>query len=76
MATKFPTIGTKFTGTHYDITVSVGFDKNDVGIDEVFEALFTILKGLSWHESTIKQYIKELAEEYKEDETDKEDTQA
>jgi hypothetical protein len=76
MANRFPTEGSKFTGTAYDVTVSVGFDNNDLGIDQIFGAFFTILKGLTWQESTIKQYIKELAEEYNEDETDKEDIQA
>ena len=76
MSNRFPTEGSKFTGTSYDVTVSVGFDNNDLGIDQIFGAFFTILKGLTWQESTIKQYIKELAEEYKEDETNKEDIQA
>jgi hypothetical protein len=82
MSTEFPTKGAKFTGTSYDVTVSVGFDNNDLGIDEVFSAFISILRGLTWQESTIKQYIIELADEYKEEDlrkqerSDKEDTQA
>ena len=76
MSTDFKQKGAKFTGTSYDVTVSVGFDNNDLGIDEVFDGFVTILKGLGWQDLTINQYIKELAEEYKEDEADKEDTQA
>lgn len=76
MSTDFKQRGAKFTGTSYNTTVAVNFDNDDVGMDEIFGAFFTILRGLTWHESTIKEYIKELAEEYKEDETDKEDTQA
>lgn len=80
MSTEFPTKGAKFTGTSYNTTVSVDFDINDVGIDEIFGAFFTILRGLTWHESTIKQYITELADDYKEEllekeRSDKEDSQ-
>jgi hypothetical protein len=81
MSNQFPTKGAKFTGHAYGTTISVDFDSNDVGVDECLSAFISILRGLTWQDSTIKQYIIELADEYKEEDirkqerSDKEDYQ-
>lgn len=56
----------KFTGEMYGTKVTVELDHSDIGMDEMFEAFKTIAAGLGWSEESWKHGIKDLADQYNE----------
>ena len=55
----------EITIKHYDTTVTVKKDQEDLSIDEMFEMINIALIGISWQQDTINDYIIEKAEELK-----------
>jgi hypothetical protein len=51
---------------HFDTTITVKKEYEDVSIDELFEMINTALIGISWQQSQIDDYIIQKAEELKE----------
>lgn len=59
------TKGTIFIGESYGVRVTIELDKADIDIEDAFNAFKTILTGLSWSNEQIENWIKEKAEELK-----------
>lgn len=59
-----PTI---ITAQQYGTKVTIEIDHSDTDIDELFDAFQTICVGLGYHDSTIKQWVIDRADEYKEE---------
>ena len=63
-----PTI---ITAQQYGTKVSVELDHSDTDIDELFDAFETLVIGLGYHPDSWKQWIMDRADEYREEEFDK-----
>jgi hypothetical protein len=59
------TKGTIFVGESYGIRVTVELERADIDIEDAFNAFKTILTGLSWSNEQIENWIKDKAEELK-----------
>jgi hypothetical protein len=59
------TKGTIFIGESYGVRITVEIDRADIGIEDAFNAFRTILTGLSWNKEQIENWIKDKAEELK-----------
>ena len=59
------TKGTIFIGESYGVRITVEIDRADIDIEDAFNAFRTILTGLSWSKEQIENWIKEKAEELK-----------
>lgn len=57
-----------FTGEMYGTKVTVDLDHSDISMDEMFEAFKTLATGLGWSEETWRRGIKDLADQYSEEE--------
>jgi hypothetical protein len=62
---------TTITAQQYGTKVSVELDHSDTDIDELFDAFETICIGLGYHHDTLKQWILDRADEYRDEEFDK-----
>jgi hypothetical protein len=62
---------TTITGQQYGTRITVEIDHSDTDIDELFDAFQTICIGLGYHESTLKQWVLDRADEYRDEEFDK-----
>jgi hypothetical protein len=60
-----------FTAQQYGTKVSVEVDHSDMDLDEVMDALQTLIIGLGYHENSFKNWVIDRAQEY--NETDAED---
>jgi len=60
-----------FTAQQYGTKVSVEVDHSDMDLDEVMDAFQTLLIGMGYHENSIKNWVIDRADEYRE--TDAED---
>lgn len=63
-----PTI---ITAQQYGTKISVELDHSDTDIDELFDAFETICIGLGYHSDGWKQWILDRADEYRDEEFDK-----
>jgi hypothetical protein len=59
------TKGTIFIGESYGVRITIELDRADIDIEDAFNAFKTILTGLSWSNEQIENWIKEKAEELK-----------
>jgi len=50
---------------HYETTITIKTEHEDLNIEEVFKIINTALIGISWNQSTIDEYIIERAKELK-----------
>ena len=50
---------------HYETTITIKTEHEDLNIEEVFKIINTALIGISWNHSTIDEYIIERAKELK-----------
>lgn len=64
-----PTI---ITGQNYGTKVSVEIDHSDVSLDELFDAFETIIVGMGFHRETWKQQILDMADEFREEDSENE----
>lgn len=60
-----------FTAQQYGTKVSVEVERSDMDLDEVMDALQTLIIGLGYHENSFKNWVIDRAQEY--NETDAED---
>ena len=56
----------KFTAEQYGTKVSVEVDHSDMDLDEVMDAFQTLLIGMGYHENSIKNWVIDRADEYRE----------
>jgi hypothetical protein len=59
------TKGTIFIGESYGVRITVELERADIDIEDAFNAFRTILTGLSWSNEQIENWIKDKAEELK-----------
>ena len=59
------TKGTIFIGESYGVRITVELERADIDIEDAFNAFKTILTGLSWSNEQIENWIKDKAEELK-----------
>ncbi len=64
-----PTI---LTGQNYGTKVSVEIDHSDISLDELFDAFETIVVGMGFHRETWKQQILDMADEFREEDSENE----
>ena len=50
---------------HYETTITIKTEHEDLNIEEMFKIINTALIGISWNQSTIDEYIIERAKELK-----------
>ena len=55
-----------FTAQQYGTKVSVEVDHSDMDLDEVMDAFQTLLIGMGYHENSIKNWVIDRADEYRE----------
>jgi hypothetical protein len=55
-----------FTAQQYGTKVSVEVDHSDMELDEVMDAFQTLLIGMGYHENSIKNWVIDRADEYRE----------
>ena len=65
-----PTI---ITAQQYGTKVTVELDHSDTSLDELFDAFQTICIGLGYHQSTWDSQIKDMADELREEELEKDE---
>ena len=63
-----PTI---ITGQQYGTKVSVEIDHSDTDIDELMDAFHTLVIGMGYSESSWKQAIMDMSDEFRDEEFDK-----
>lgn len=56
---------------HYDKKISVEFDHADTDLNEVMDAVETLVIGMGFHKDSLKNWILEKSDEYRDDEFDK-----
>lgn len=66
---------TKFSGEMYGTKVVVEYENSDVSLDEVMGAFETLATGLGYHPESLKNWIIERAEEYKEQDAQSENNE-
>jgi len=54
-----------FTAQQYGTKVSVEVDHSDMDLDEVMDAFQTLLIGMGYHENSIKNWVIDRADEYR-----------
>ena len=59
-----------FTAQQYGTKVSVEVDHSDMDLDEVMDAFQTLLIGMGYHENSIKNWVIDRADEYRETDTE------
>jgi hypothetical protein len=57
--------GVIFIGESYGVRVTIEMDRADIDIEDAFNAFKTILAGLGWSDDQIENWIKNKAEELK-----------
>lgn len=62
-----PTI---LTAQHYDKKITVEFDHSDTDLDEVMDAVETLIIGMGFHSDSLKRWIVDRAEEYNDEDDD------
>ncbi len=62
-----PTI---LTAQHYDKKITVEFDHSDTDIDEVMDAVETLIIGMGFHPNALKRWVEDRAEEYNDGDDD------
>jgi hypothetical protein len=55
-----------FTAQQYGTKVSVEVERSDMDLDEVMDALQTLIIGLGYHENSFKNWVIDRADEYNE----------
>jgi hypothetical protein len=55
-----------FTAQQYGTKVSVEVDHSDMDLDEVMDVFQTLLIGMGYHENSIKNWVIDRADEYRE----------
>ena len=55
-----------FTAQQYGTKVSIEVDHSDMDLDEVMDALQTLIIGLGYHENSFKNWVIDRADEYRE----------
>jgi len=65
----------KFSGEMYGTKISVEVDHSDISIDEMMNAFETLATGLGYHPDTLREWITQRAEEYKEDDNQRENNE-
>ena len=58
---------TKITLENKDSKIEITFNNSDVGLDQYYQALKSMLIFMTFNESTIDAYIKEIAKELNDD---------
>ncbi len=56
----------KFIAETYGTKIKVKIDHSDLSLDEVMDAFQTLLIGMGYHENSIKNWVIERADEYRE----------
>jgi len=62
-----PTI---LTAQHYDKKITVEFDHSDTDINEVMDAVETLIIGMGFHSDALKRWVVDRAEEYNDEDDD------
>lgn len=62
-----------FTAQQYGTKVSVEVERSDLDLDEVMDALQTLIIGLGYHQDAFKNWVIDRADEYREE--DEEETE-
>lgn len=62
-----------FTAQQYGTKVSVEVERSDMDLDEVMDALQTLIIGLGYHQDSFKNWVIDRADEYREE--DEEETE-
>jgi hypothetical protein len=61
---------TKFTAENYGTKISVEIDHSDLDLDEVMDAFETLIIGMGYHADSLKSWVIDRADEYKETEAE------
>ena len=65
----------KFSGEMYGTKVSVEVDHSDISMDEMMDAFETLAIGLGYHPDSLREWITQRAEEYKEQDNQSENNE-
>ena len=60
-----------FSAQTYGTKTIVELDHSDLDLDEVMDVFKTLIVGMGYNSDSFKQWVLEMAEEYKEEENDK-----
>lgn len=60
----------KFTAENYGTKISVEIDHSDLTLDEVMDAFETLIIGMGYHADSLKNWVIDRADEYRETDTE------
>ena len=55
----------EMTAKAYDTSITIGYNKPDLTVDELFNVFILIARGMGWNEDTIMEHILDLADDYR-----------